>query len=62
MGMAEARDLGASAVEYSLLVTGIAAIVILVVFSLGGFVADMFRDTCRTIDIATTITGASCGP
>jgi pilus assembly protein Flp/PilA len=43
-------DTGASAVEYGLLVAGIAAIIILVVFALGTFVRGSFKDTCKTID------------
>jgi pilus assembly protein Flp/PilA len=39
-------DEGASAVEYGLLVAAIAAIIILVVFALGGFVKGAFKTTC----------------
>ena len=38
---------GASAVEYGLLVAGIAAIVVLVVFALGDNIRDAFQDTCN---------------
>lgn len=37
-------DKGASAVEYGLLVAGIAALVVLAVFTLGGTVNDTFTD------------------
>jgi pilus assembly protein Flp/PilA len=37
-------DKGASAVEYGLLVAGIAALVVLAVFTLGGTVNDTFGD------------------
>jgi pilus assembly protein Flp/PilA len=47
---ADRSDDGASAVEYALLVTGIAAIIILVVFALGTFVKGTFKDTCSSID------------
>jgi pilus assembly protein Flp/PilA len=40
---------GASAVEYGLLVAGIAALIVLVVFSLGGVVASLFGNSCGTI-------------
>ena len=40
---------GASAVEYGLLVAGIAALIVAVVFLLGGVVTDAFQDTCDTI-------------
>ncbi len=54
---------GASAVEYGLLVAGIAAVVLLVVFALGGFVKEMFQGTCDAINQASTIaTSASCTP
>ncbi len=37
---------GASAVEYGLLVAGVAALIIAVVFLFGGAVADLFDNTC----------------
>lgn len=40
---------GASAVEYGLLVAGIAALIVAVVFLLGGQVKDAFSDTCGSI-------------
>lgn len=40
---------GASAVEYGLLVAGIAAVIVLVVFTLGGTISDAFTDTNTTI-------------
>ncbi len=40
---------GASAVEYGLLVAGIAAIVVAVVFLLGGQIQDAFNDTCAEL-------------
>ncbi len=55
-------DEGASAVEYALLVTGIAAVIILMVFALGGFVKEAFQGTCDQIDAAMGATAtASCG-
>jgi len=41
---------GASAVEYGLLVAGIAALVVGVVFLFGGMIAGVFTDTCTEID------------
>jgi pilus assembly protein Flp/PilA len=41
---------GASAVEYGLLVAGIAAVIVAVVFLLGGQVTDAFQDTCASIN------------
>jgi pilus assembly protein Flp/PilA len=43
-------DDGASAVEYGLLVAAIAALVVIIVFALGGLVRDVFTDTCKKID------------
>ncbi|WP_137292781.1 Flp family type IVb pilin [Nocardioides dongxiaopingii] len=40
---------GASAVEYGLLVAGIAAIIVAVVFLLGGQITKAFDDTCGTL-------------
>jgi pilus assembly protein Flp/PilA len=43
------RDEGASAVEYGLLVAAIAALIVLVVFALGGVVKGVFKDTCDKV-------------
>lgn len=40
---------GASAVEYGLLVAAIAALIVIIVFALGGIVKEVFTDTCNTI-------------
>ena len=52
---------GASAVEYGLLVAAIAAIIVIIVFSLGGVVKDVFNKTCSSIQskASTTTTCAS---
>jgi pilus assembly protein Flp/PilA len=50
------RDQGASAVEYGLLVAAIAALVVIIVFALGGIVQEVFKDTCDEIKAeATTV-------
>ena len=50
VGRLESNDEnGASAVEYGLLVAGIAAIIITVVFLFGGAVTDMFNNTCDSV-------------
>jgi pilus assembly protein Flp/PilA len=41
---------GASAVEYGLLVAAIAALIVVIVFALGGVVQDVFNSTCETIE------------
>jgi pilus assembly protein Flp/PilA len=40
---------GASAVEYGLLIAGIAALIVLIVFAFGGMVTDVFKHTCDTV-------------
>ncbi len=47
---------GASAVEYGLLVAAIAAIIVLIVFALGGVVKGTFNKTCDTIASKTAPT------
>jgi pilus assembly protein Flp/PilA len=40
---------GASAVEYGLLVAGIAALIVAIVFLFGGVIKNSFDSTCKTI-------------
>ena len=40
---------GASAVEYGLLIAGIAGIIVIAVFALGPTTKEMFTDTCDTM-------------
>jgi pilus assembly protein Flp/PilA len=47
--MARRDEDGASAVEYGLLVAGIAAIIVLVVFMLGGVIKNSFSKTCGVV-------------
>ena len=42
-------ETGASAVEYGLLIAGIAAIIAAAVFAFGGGSTGMFQDSCKTI-------------
>jgi pilus assembly protein Flp/PilA len=42
-------DDGASAVEYGLLVAGIAALIVAIVFLFGGVIKSAFSKTCGTI-------------
>lgn len=53
------RDDGASAVEYGLLVAAIAALIVLIVFALGGVVKGVFTDTCSSIT-SRTASSDSC--
>ncbi|WP_051706464.1 Flp family type IVb pilin [Nocardioides aequoreus] len=48
---------GASAVEYGLLVAGIAALVVAIVFLLGGVIEESFSDTCTEITDGATAGG-----
>nr|WP_202388167.1 Flp family type IVb pilin [Nocardioides flavescens] len=50
---------GASAVEYGLLIAGIAALVVVVVFAFGGTIKGVFSDTCSTI-ASNASTGTTC--
>ncbi|RNM14120.1 Flp family type IVb pilin [Nocardioides pocheonensis] len=40
---------GASAVEYGLLITGIAGLIVAMVFVFGGFVGGVFSDSCTKV-------------
>jgi pilus assembly protein Flp/PilA len=52
------REDGASAVEYGLLVAAIAALIVIIVFALGGLIKNVFNDTCDTI--ASNASQSSC--
>ena len=41
---------GASAVEYGLLIAGIAALIIVVIFAFGGVLNNVFNDTCGSVN------------
>ena len=48
--MAHHDERGASAVEYGLLIAGIAALIVLVVYAFGGVVLNsLFVSTCNTV-------------
>lgn len=48
---------GATAVEYGLLVSGIAAVIAVAVYLFGGTVLGMFQDTCDTFASQQTSSG-----
>lgn len=50
------KEDGASAVEYGLLVAAIAALIVVIVFALGGLIRDVFTNTCKTISSNSTTT------
>ena len=47
---------GASAVEYGLLIAGIAALVVIIVFAFGDNIKDIFSETCDSV-----AAGSGCG-
>ena len=48
--LAKMEERGASAVEYGLLIAGIAALIVVAVFALGPIIRDAFESTCSTIE------------
>jgi pilus assembly protein Flp/PilA len=46
---AKMDERGASAVEYGLLIAGIAALIVVVVFAFGGVLKSVFHDTCSAV-------------
>jgi pilus assembly protein Flp/PilA len=59
---AKTEERGASAVEYGLLIAGIAALIVVAVFALGPVVKEAFNKTCDTIasNDGNTTTTADC--
>jgi pilus assembly protein Flp/PilA len=52
--LARMDERGASAVEYGLLIAGIAALIVVIVYAFGGVVANTYKSTC-------TVVGTSAG-
>jgi pilus assembly protein Flp/PilA len=52
--VAKMDERGASAVEYGLLIAGIAALIVVIVFAFGGVLSNIFGSTCNSV-------GASSG-
>lgn len=50
---------GASAVEYGLLVAGIAALIVAIVFVFGGVISDTFNETCGKISAGVNSTSVT---
>ena len=59
---AKNEERGASAVEYGLLIAGIAALIVVAVFALGPVVKEAFNKTCDTIasSDSNTVTADDC--
>ena len=60
--LAKMDERGASAVEYGLLIAGIAALIVVAVFALGPMVRDAFESTCSAVAAGdnSTSTPADC--
>jgi pilus assembly protein Flp/PilA len=54
---AKLDERGASAVEYGLLIAGIAALIVVVVFAFGGVISNIFSSTCDSVGASA---GQSC--
>lgn len=48
-------DEGASAVEYGLLIAAIAAVIILIIFALGGVIQNIFEKTCSSVKAGASV-------
>ena len=51
---AKMSERGASAVEYGLLIAGIAALIVVIVFAFGGNLKGIFVDTCSKVSQSTS--------
>jgi pilus assembly protein Flp/PilA len=47
--LAKMEERGASAVEYGLLIAGIAALIVVVVLAFGGTLTNVFKNTCTKV-------------
>jgi pilus assembly protein Flp/PilA len=54
---AKMDERGASAVEYGLLIAGIAALIVVVVFAFGDNLRSIFQDTCNSVAAGGSGTG-----
>ncbi len=48
------NERGASAVEYGLLIAGIAALIVVIVFAFGDNIKDVFDETCQSVAASTS--------
>jgi pilus assembly protein Flp/PilA len=56
---AEKDERGASAVEYGLLIAGIAALIVVVVFAFGDSLQGIFTDTCSKVTKSAAVKSCS---
>ena len=54
--VAKMDERGASAVEYGLLIAGIAALIVVVVFAFGGVLQKIFSSTCNKVGASASAT------
>jgi len=59
--LAKLDERGASAVEYGLLIAGIAALIVVAVFALGPMVKEAFESTCSAVAGGDNSTGTAPG-
>jgi pilus assembly protein Flp/PilA len=57
---ARSREHGASAVEYGLLVAGIAAVSVVIVMVLGGVIKTSFQNSCNRVGTGASSTAVTC--
>ena len=57
---AKMDERGASAVEYGLLIAGIAALIVVAVFALGPIIKEAFADTCDEITTGSSDISETC--
>ena len=55
--LAKMDERGASAVEYGLLIAGIAALIVAIVFIFGGALNTIFGDTCGSVTQSSSASG-----
>lgn len=55
--IAQMDERGASAVEYGLLIAGIAALIVVIVFAFGGVLKNIFGTTCNSVGMSS---GQTC--
>jgi pilus assembly protein Flp/PilA len=59
--LAYKKEEGASAVEYGLLVAAIAALIVIIVFALGGIIKSVFQKTCSSVSSGANVGGDCTG-
>jgi pilus assembly protein Flp/PilA len=57
--LAKMDERGASAVEYGLLIAGIAALIVVVVFAFGDSLKGIFTDTCSKVTASASVKSCS---